>query len=188
MQAQVDERDQRVLELEREKSANTGSATELRVRVATLEDYIAELPTSEEFAERGEALAAEVHRADMLSARLDDAEREVQMLTEALEDRDTRYATSRAEINELNQLLRETQAARVAEVREVEHSREQLAVEMDRMARQLAETQRELGDSDADRAALRCVCVCVCVCLSVCVSVCVCVCVCVCVWARTRRG
>ena len=84
MQARLDERDQRVLEMERERHSNAGTVAELRARVVTLEDYIAELPTTDEFVERGEALATEILRADVLSARLDDAEREVQMLTETV--------------------------------------------------------------------------------------------------------
>lgn len=57
LQSRLDQREQQILELEREQHSSRLTENELRSRVVTLEDYIAELPTNEEFVDRGDELA-----------------------------------------------------------------------------------------------------------------------------------
>lgn len=82
-QARVDEREQRILELERNAYTLTTSRDELKHRVIKLEDYMATLPTNEEFTERTDEVAQCQQENDLLRIRIEEAEAEVAKLTQA---------------------------------------------------------------------------------------------------------
>ena len=64
MQARLEQREQQLLDLERAHHGVCAAEAELQVRVRTLEDYIAELPTNEEYEDRGDALAKAMRKYD----------------------------------------------------------------------------------------------------------------------------
>ena len=82
------EKDQRVVEMERTEHRYIEAIAELRNRIETLENYMATLPTSEEFEQRGELVEELNREREALCARVEETEAEVAAQTAALADRD----------------------------------------------------------------------------------------------------
>eukprot|EP00041_Stephanoeca_diplocostata_P026029 m.693849 g.693849 ORF g.693849 m.693849 type:complete len:850 (+) comp22876_c0_seq3:108-2657(+) len=149
-QARVDEREQRILELERSVYNVSASRDEHKHRVIKLEDYMATLPTNEEYTERTEEVAQARHDNDLLRIRIEEAEAEVTKLTQELAARDDAIATC---CQERDDAIAAQTAARVEhdhEVKMLTQQQEMLTKELERADAELRDCQDALSTARAE--------------------------------------
>lgn len=119
VRATVDARDLTITEGKRNEQSLQNIRQELERRIDTLESYISELPTTQEFASKVDELAASENMVVGFKEQIKAAEKEVVALTEALVDRDEGGRRLNLELKRLSQQL-------VDHKESAEHGREEL--------------------------------------------------------------
>ena len=152
---QMAEKDQQVVEMERTEQRYVEGIAEHRDRIQTLENYMATLPTSEEFEQRGELVDELNREREALCARLEETETELAAQTAALADRDRMHDELKAEHADMHAQHREKCDSHAEVETKLGVTEQQLNEQLDGMRRQRDDGLKEITDQNTEIIVLK---------------------------------
>jgi chromosome segregation ATPase len=147
LEAEKETRDQTIAEHKRAEQSMENIREELDRRIETLETYISELPTTQEFAERQDELNVQLETVEELKGQIEAAEGEVVALTATLADRDEAARRVGLELKYAQQQVFDNGMSHDRTREELLRSNQLLVDESHRKNAMMEEVERELEDT-----------------------------------------